>query len=802
MKLNLFKIKKAPAMLSLAAVVIGLALPGTLHATDIHDVAVALGSTKTTDALTIQAASPANLQAAIKTVTTGYGASATEALVTDILNTLLSTKRATGASFVATGATQGYLAASGTDAAVVALIADNAFHPTGATLTYVNKLAVLKGIAGVNTLSVTPVSGAVVGVAGKLVLTLTDPLEKVKLSMDATKLLTSADDGALIASEIAAQLTNTTDKASVAFNVAASVIKPGGVSTKLASKSDEIVKAVAQTITTGGTILADRLLVADTVAAKQFAYADKIAYILANDLYPGDVTNQTNIAVSVAQAASKYANAVAGKVASLFSSAADQASLAGQVADNVDPKLASKIAVSVVNAVTSGTATIDGDKARVAAAVVAAQADLDKLVQALAVQKALLKLTDIGDSGQIAISGSIAASISAVPLSSVTDNLLAKNAAKLLTDANDAAALAKAIADNTSAAADKAIIAVTVAGSSIPNGLDKLKLSDQSAAIVKAISQGITGGSILADQITVACAVAKKQALQAASVANGVAQLHTGLVADQIAIALTVSGTVPKQGAAISTTVLGTAISDTLLTPGGAGYLTTSSTFAGLAARFAQGIPLYGADIVGAAALSSGSNVAVTNLFRVADVFGHALDAAASATKITYANAKGAAKGVGTDLQSIINATANTDTKAVLAEQFASVAVALAHFIPATDATDITNVTAMAAVITTLGTINNQATPDVLGAILSELFARTGGTATTFTSKSPLVTKLLAAANGVKGLLPATKLNIKAVMTDLFDAAKNSDGSFGFGNTNPYGTYGTLSGEETPVHNG
>src|SRR5205823_4712650 len=100
--------------------------------------------------------------------------------------------------------------------------------------------------------------------------------------------------------------------------------------------------------------------------------------------------------------------------------------------------------------------------------------------------------------------------------------------------------------------------------------------------------------------------------------------------------------------------------------------------------------------------------------------------------------------------------------------------------------TDITNIKGVAVA---LAKIDPKAAPDILGVIISDLINR--GVALNKTN-----TTVVGALKTALTFTGVNTANLTAVVNDIFDGTNGAVGS------NPYGTFGTVTGAETNVHNG
>lgn len=251
-----------------------------------------------------------------------------------------------------------------------------------------------------------------------------------------------------------------------------------------------------------------------------------------------------------------------------------------------------------------------------------------------------------------------------------------------------------------------------------------------------------------------------------------------------------------------------------------ANYATTIGTQASNAAGYSAGQAVSTIDLTG------GVPVAGIDFYQVAKIFGATLASTASKTAL-YSSGTGAtlvsgsgnlpfsvAPTIATSVGGGIIKTGSgqtVQTQFNLTEVFAAVGVALSHKI----ATSTSSSNGIIQVATALATICPQATPDLLGAILTDISARTG-TATApikfyLGTISANLVSALQAIPAVAGSVTITT-QINKVLDQLFLAhtpAGTSTGAPTFHVSNdPYHTYdavagyaGVLTGAETPYYN-
>lgn len=497
-----------------------------------------------------------------------------------------------------------------------------------------------------------------------------------------------------------------------------------------------------------------------------------VAPVFASQIPTLALTVATNAKLAVVQIATAAANY----------SPTDAVAIASNVAgvSGINVTLASGIftATATAGAGTQGTLADKATQVSLVAQAILAYSTLQAQAGNLATAAGALSTSILDDTGRATVAGAMASSLTglAAVISAnavlVADNL-AKTVSTGIAKGNVAAAVINAQPATLKAVVQKVVAETGLTTPTLKAGVAKqvgIVIPSQAGAAAAAVATAV--GVLAADAPTVANVIATGQSLT-----------------QQIAIAHAVAVVQSAQAANVGKTVMDTSLADL-----GAisDYLDKSAQYAAIGAKYATQFTTSvltstaSADIAGEAAAQSALNVTAANLNEVAKVFGGIFASANTASTLAYSTSGKVATGVGTELQKTIttNAFVGTDP---LTEEFAAIAIALTHSIPTSDMTNIK------AVATALAKINNKAAPDILGVIISDLINR-GVSGLTKTNAT--VVAALKAAVTITGMSATTLANLTAVINDIFDGAGGTVGS------NPYGTYGTITGAETPVHNG
>lgn len=487
-------------------------------------------------------------------------------------------------------------------------------------------------------------------------------------------------------------------------------------------------------------------------------------------------------AVAIATSASNYSPTNAIAIASAI--------VALRNATNTAPLIPITAAVGVFNATANAAAGVVGAdkplKVGQAASTVLAQFQTKAGDIATAAATGTFGGSTLSPAGKATVAGAMAAVLSGLTISTNAVTV-ADNFAKTVTTgdvAADKGSIAYAVI-----AAQPATLKAVLQKVAQETELNTVTLKANLARQIAALNSGYAGQAAAAiASMTDAQGVG---ATNAPTVASLVAAGRS--VNSQVDIAYTVAGAVTAQATNIAKSVLNTSLGE--LAPAG-DYLTKAANYAGVAAQYSYQFSLSGLvtingaapEIAGEAAKQASSGVAATNMFSLAKVFGEKLNSTYTSLKFANASAPIMARKIGTELQTHIDTNLTLDP---LTEMFAAVAIAFTHNITLpTSATD-SNFTHIKNVGKELATINPKAAPDILGLIISDLIDRglilnnTGATGKLSAYVSGLKTSMT-----IIGMSATTLANLTATINDIFDGS------------NPYGTYGSVTGHETPVHNG
>jgi hypothetical protein len=343
------------------------------------------------------------------------------------------------------------------------------------------------------------------------------------------------------------------------------------------------------------------------------------------------------------------------------------------------------------------------------------------------------------------------------------------------------------------------------------------------AAVAGKIAAALAA-SDLKDKSGIAIALTTGHTSSAAAIADAVARTTASNPVSEATIVASVSSVASVDGTAVRLLVEATSISEqkaivdaAIPSMSGTGYFNSrAAAYANVAASYASKVPAQAVAGVTQAAQAAvvgipdavtggvnGNGATGADYYVIAQAFGNALSKKDS-VKVTpgtlaFSRATTVAQTVGADLQALLATKGTVTDKSTqaynLTEVFGAVAVGLTHKLAVKDLGNITNV------MTALIGIQPVSAPDMLGLVLADLNA--GSRGMTYKLALPLYTAISAYVATHGGTETNTQLTAVWTHTYVDSTPTGKKRNYVFSPVvgYVYGTYGTLTGQETPINN-